>query len=406
MEAGNCFSGRFQALPQFLQVDPFSLLPALDSGFRELDSLGSFHEVVGERFVEGDMAEKQLPLDLESIVVFDGIGNFLPALVKVDRLFDVGIPDWFGGGAKRLDPAFPKANGGGSFCSVHVHHEEVVPPHADIPGAVELADDSVVQLERRIAAVIGGALVDVPRFIDSLGNVGGAEAGDTLDLSEDVIDKVTPVAEHIDDDAAAIFLAIVPAGTLSGLISIVTGEDPVAELTANGENLTEEPLIDQGLELSDSGEPELVLNHTVLHPGITTELGEANRFGGFNCSRFFAVDRFACFDGHFDEAGAMEGGTGIKKDLVSFVGESGVEIGRPALDSKAFCQGLQLVFIAAREDGIDFDDLVGRNLDAALLPDREDGSDEVLIGAHASCDAVHNDTDAMCFHEELGGVID
>jgi hypothetical protein len=47
-----------------------------------------------------------------------------------------------------------------------------------------------------------------------------------------VIQYIPPVAENVHDDAAVVFLLVVPRRTLSGLeISV---EDPVAELSANG----------------------------------------------------------------------------------------------------------------------------------------------------------------------------
>ena len=71
-----------------------------------------------------------------------------------------------------------------------------------------------VQLERGVGGVVGGAGVGLALLVPALLDVGRAQAGDGSALAEEVVQHVAPVAEHVHDDAAAVFLAVVPGGAL------------------------------------------------------------------------------------------------------------------------------------------------------------------------------------------------
>ena len=58
-------------------------------------------------------------------------------------------------------------------------------------------------------------------------------------------------------------------------------------------------------------------------------------------------------------------------------------------------QRFQLGGVAPDEDGVGHDDLVVAELDAALLADGDDGAHQVLVGAHAPGDAVHDDAERV-----------
>src|SRR5438309_643637 len=78
---------------------------------------------------------------------------------------------------------------------------------------------------------------------------------DGTDGTEDALQDVVPVAEHVDRDAAAVLDAVVPARSLRRLG--VTLEDPVAELAAQREDAAEEPLVDEAAELDEPRKVEL-----------------------------------------------------------------------------------------------------------------------------------------------------
>jgi hypothetical protein len=61
------------------------------------------------------------------------------------------------------------------------------------------------------------------------------------------------MAEHVDDDSAVVFLAVVPGGALELLE--FPGKYPVAELSPYGENLSEEASVDEVTKFKESWEP-------------------------------------------------------------------------------------------------------------------------------------------------------
>jgi len=78
------------------------------------------------------------------------------------------------------------------------------------------------------------------------------------------------VAEHVDDDAAVVLLAVIPRRALRRLPPVAL-EDPVAELAAHREDPAEEAAIDEPLQLADPGQEQLVLHHAVLHAAPARE---------------------------------------------------------------------------------------------------------------------------------------
>src|SRR5690606_24367914 len=158
--------------------------------------------------VRDDVLKYELPLHLEGVVVNALVRHAGPAVLVVDRAVDVGIPDAARRGGEALGLAVAQAGDGGAVGAVNVQGEQVVAIDAGGPGGVEVEDGAVVQLEGRVGGVVGGALVFLAGFVPTLGDVGGAEAGEALDVAEEVLDVILPVADHVHDDAAVVFLAV------------------------------------------------------------------------------------------------------------------------------------------------------------------------------------------------------
>ena len=125
---------------------------------------------------------------------------------------------------------------------------------------------SAFQLEGRVGTVVRGAFVGLALFIPAFRDVDGAQAGDGLDGSEEVVQDIAPVAEHVNDNASAVFLAVVPTGALAS--DCIAFEHPIAELATDRQNLAEEAGLLQRLQFEQAGEPELVLHYAVLDTGF------------------------------------------------------------------------------------------------------------------------------------------
>ncbi|MFB9971593.1 hypothetical protein ACFFMP_16990 [Pseudoroseomonas cervicalis] len=111
-----------------------------------------------------------------------------------------------------------------------------------------------------------------------------------------------------------------------------------------------------------------------------------------------AVDVLAGGDGLADQPGAHRGGGGVEEDLVLGGGERGLQVGGHAGDVVGAGQRLQLLTVAADQDGVGHQPVAIGQAHPAILPDRGDGADQVLVHAHAAGDTVHDDADAAVCH--------
>ena len=137
-----------------------------------------------------------------------------------------------------------------AFGAIDLQHQQIVAADADAPTGVDVCDDAAGQFERGVGGVVGGAVVGFAVFVPAFVDVRRAQAGDRLDFAKEVVEHVAEVAEHVDDDAPAVFLAIVPRRALGG--DGVAFEDPIAELAAHGKNPAEESAVDAAASVSTS----------------------------------------------------------------------------------------------------------------------------------------------------------
>ena len=114
-----------------------------------------------------------------------------------------------------------------------------------------MCDDAVFQFKSCIRSVFRGAAIGFAIFIPALREMCGSDTGDAFDGTEEVVNDVSPVAEHIEDNAAAVFGTVVPRWSLGG--DGIALEDPITEFTADSDNLSEEISIYQTFEFLDAG---------------------------------------------------------------------------------------------------------------------------------------------------------
>jgi hypothetical protein len=96
-------------------------------------------------------------------------------------------------------------------------------------------------------------------------------------------------------------------------------------------------------------------------------------------------------DGGFEGWRPFWGDLGIEVDLVLGAGEAGFQVGGPVFETVRIRQGAQPVSASADQDRLGPDDLAVTDRDAALLADCQDRAQQMLVGAHAPSDAVHDD---------------
>ena len=152
-----------------------------------------------------------------------------PAFEKVDGLLDVGIPDGLGRVAVVLRHALAQTSHGRSPGSVHVQGQQIVATDAGRPGGIELRNHATFQLKRGVAGVVSGTLVGVTLLVDALFDMSSTQTRYGFDSTKQVVQYVAPVAEHVHDDTAVVFLTVIPGRALRGYAMPL--EHPVAKFT-------------------------------------------------------------------------------------------------------------------------------------------------------------------------------
>ena len=160
------------------------------------------------------MPQEKFPLHFECVIEerIRRLGD--PSVLIVDWTVLIGVPEAAGGGGVVLHRAVAKTGDGGTIGPIDLQGQQIVTLHSDAPGRVEVADHPVLQLERCVGRVVGRALVRFTVLVPTLGQVGGSQAGEGFDFSKKILDHVLPMAEHVDDDSAVVFLTVVPRRAL------------------------------------------------------------------------------------------------------------------------------------------------------------------------------------------------
>ena len=212
--------------------------------------------------------------------------------------------------------------------------------------------------------------------------------------AEEIVEHVAPVAQHIEDDAAAVFLAVVPGGALRR--ARFAFEHPVAEFAAHGEDAAEEALPPESLELQQAGQPQLVLHHAVLDAGAFGQAVKIERRierTPPSASRNRRACRRRSPGAPRPRAGRWSArrNRSSRPDRPSALSRSVVQ-GRPP-HSREMASSLAALRPTSSGRGM----MVSPSLrqHAALLHDGVDGAEQVLVRPHAPGDAVHDDADGV-----------
>src|SRR5438034_472274 len=126
---------------------------------------------------------------------------------------------------------------------VDLEGDEIVAVDPRHPAHVDMRDQAALEAERGIGGIIRRRRVLLAVLVEAFRNIRGAGAAHALDLAEEIVEHVAPVADHVEDDAAAVLAAIIPRRPLRLLPAAL--EHPIAELAAHQEHPAEEAGIAQ-----------------------------------------------------------------------------------------------------------------------------------------------------------------
>src|SRR5690606_18503096 len=126
----------------------------------------------------------------------------------------------------------------GSGRSVDLQCQQIVAAHARGPGAVDLHYDAVIELDGGHDLVFDIDLIPLARFVAAKWGTSRAAAAYRAHGADEFVHDVAPVGKHIEDEAAAFGLLVVPARPLGGVEFAV--EHPPAEVKARRQDFPEE----------------------------------------------------------------------------------------------------------------------------------------------------------------------
>ena len=294
-----------------------------------------------------------------------------------------------------LRDAVPQPGHRAALGPVDLELEQLTAVHPHAPRGVELGDDAAGQLEDRVRGVVRGGVVPLAALVPAIRDVRDRSRGDRLDRAEQPLKHVRPVREHVEHDAAAVFLAVVPARALRR--PPVAFEHPVPELAADRQDPAEEAAVDQRPQRADPRQEQLVLHHPVLDAG---PVGRVRQVGGLLAGgprRLLDVHVRAGVERLHHGRVPLAGDLGVEVDPAAFLDavQGLVQAGGPVFDAVPARDVAELGLAAADQDRLEPDPAAVTERHAVVGVDRQHRPDQMLVVTHAPGDAVHDDPDDL-----------
>ena len=171
-----------------------------------------------------------------------------------------------------------------------------------------------------------------------------------MNFAKQVVQHIAPVAHHVQNNATAIFFAVVPARTLNRLQ--VAFKHPVAKLYAHAEHLSKEARFSEHVEFAQTRQEQLVLHRTMLDARLFCKTRNFDGFVQIGSNGFFAIHMLTRLNGFGQQGGAHLRGTRIKENSVVFVGQRFIKVCAKTCDAIGFGQGFNFFSIATNQNGI------------------------------------------------------
>ena len=216
-----------------------------------------------------------------------------------------------------------------------------------------MRDDTTGQLECRVCGIISCAGIRLPSLVNSLWNVGRSQARNRLYLTEEVGEHILPVAKHVNNDATALLLAVIPGGALRRLP--IAFENPVTKFPTHTEYTSKESALNHALQLEQSWQEQLVLHDSILDACSAGHLCELNRCCKVGCDWLLAVNVLPGTNCGLDAFRAQRCSLCIEVYLIPRVCEAIVEISAPTFDPMCLRKRAQLVLVPTNENRVGYE---------------------------------------------------
>ena len=116
-----------------------------------------------------------------------------------------------------------------------------------------MRNDPVFQFKSGISRVVCRTLVLVAVFIHPGRDMGSAEARNGFYFAKYLIQNITPVAQHVHNNAPVVFFTVVPGRALCG--DVIPLKHPVPKLAAHREDFAKKTLLNQAFYFHDAWKP-------------------------------------------------------------------------------------------------------------------------------------------------------
>ena len=156
---------------------------------------------------------------------------------------------------------------GRAFGAVYMKRHQIAAVNARTPGRIDLGDNTAFQFKGGVGGIVGVGVIWFIIFVPTFRIVNGTQTADGAHGTERVFQHIAPMTQHVQDDAAAIRLAIIPARPLGRFA--LAGKHPIAEFTPHRQDTTEKPLLDQMSQFQNARKGKFVMDDAVLGAGFS-----------------------------------------------------------------------------------------------------------------------------------------
>src|SRR5689334_1739766 len=162
-----------------------------------------------------------------------------------------------------------------TICAVDLKEKRIVIARPGGPSVRERGHDPAIEGKERMHRILDIDVVAFAALVDAAWGRRAKLADDALHRRTEALQHVAPVGHHIEHQATAVALAVIPARALAFLPLAI--EDPGAGLDANGEDTAEEAGAFQSHQRRKARQVHLVLDHAVANAGGLRKAREFER---------------------------------------------------------------------------------------------------------------------------------
>src|SRR5210317_1833351 len=104
-----------------------------------------------------------------------------------------------------------------------------------------MSNHTAIQFKSCICSIVCSTFVRFALFINTLRYMGGTETEYSFYFAKQIVQNITPVAKHVNNDSAIVFFPVVPTWALGR--NRMSFKNPIAKFTTNRKNFSKEIIL-------------------------------------------------------------------------------------------------------------------------------------------------------------------